>query len=55
VCGDSENGAGLREAVRAREAAPKRSGTERAELTFRVPPLGEVHLAEARDDKPELQ
>ena len=55
VGGDGEHRARLREAVRAREPAPERGGAEPPELALRVPPLGEVHLAEAGDDQAELQ
>jgi hypothetical protein len=55
VRGDREHRARLREAVRAREAAPERGRTEASELALGVPPLREVHLAEARDDEAQLE
>lgn len=51
---DGEDRAGLREVVRAGEAATKCSGGELSELALGVSPLREVHLAEARDDKAQL-
>jgi hypothetical protein len=50
-----EHGSCLREAMRAREAAPQGGGSEAPELALGVPPLGEVHLTEACDQEAKLQ
>ena len=55
VRGDGEHRARLREVVSARKSAPQRGGAEAPELALRVPPLGEVHLAEARDHEAQFQ
>jgi len=55
VRGHGEHRARLREPVRTRKSTPKGSNAEAPELPLRVPPLGEVHLAKARDNEPELE
>jgi len=55
VSSNREHRACLREAVRARESTAERGRAQPAELAFRVPPPGEIHLAEAGHDETELQ
>ena len=55
MCSDRENRASLRKTVRAWETSPQGGGSMAPKLTLRVPPLGEVHLTEARDQKAKLQ
>jgi hypothetical protein len=55
MSGDSEDRTRLREAMRPGKAATKGSAAELAELALGVPPLHQVHLAEAGDENSQLQ
>jgi hypothetical protein len=53
--GDGKYGARLRKGVRAGESAAESGCAQAAELSVRVPPSGDVHLAKPTHDKPQLQ
>jgi hypothetical protein len=52
---DGEDRTRLSEPMRAREAAAERGGAQARELTLCVPPLPQVHLAEAGDENAKLK
>jgi hypothetical protein len=50
-----EHRPGSRKAVCPGESTAQGGGAERTKLSLRIPPLGEVHLTNPRDDDPQTE